>query len=105
LTAEKGGSYHFSWPKQNWHLRGSFTEVVDYGRLVFTWKRDHETVDQTSVELTFDPMLPDGTKLTLQHTGYGDDAVGRKIRDEHVEGWMYFLGKLQEQVEASSGAR
>jgi hypothetical protein len=42
-----------------------------------------------------------GTKLTLQHGVYPANPEGKKIRDEHVEGWMYFLGKLREETEES----
>jgi uncharacterized protein YndB with AHSA1/START domain len=43
LQPALGGTYHFSWPKQDWHLRGKFT-MFDRGKtLGFTWKWDHES--------------------------------------------------------------
>src|SRR5207247_2725404 len=47
LQPELGGTYHFSWPKQDWHLRGKFTMLDRGKRLAFTWKWDHESIDVT----------------------------------------------------------
>ena len=96
LDPRKGGRYHFSWPKQDWHLRGVFTEFQSGHKLVFTWKWDHESVDMTQVSLVFEPLTVGGTRLRLVHSGYTNDEAGRKIRNEHVEGWKFFLSKLQE---------
>src|ERR1700756_3109458 len=37
------------------------------------------------------------TGLTLHHEGYSKNSEAKKIRDEHVEGWTFFLRKLPEQ--------
>jgi uncharacterized protein YndB with AHSA1/START domain len=55
LTPEKGGKYHLSWPDQNWHLRGTFTEFARGKELDFTWKWDHEKVEPVLVRLNFEP--------------------------------------------------
>ena len=102
LRPEKNAGYHFSWPSQNWHLRGTFTDFTRGKSLEFTWKWDHENIEPTKVRLTFDPLPSGGARLTLHHGNYADNAEGKKIRDEHVEGWMYFLGQLQKQVEVES---
>lgn len=96
LQAQNGGKYHFSWPKQDWHLRGRYTLFEKGKKLGFTWKWDHEQVDETRVTVMLEPLQKNGTKLTLQHEGYSKSAEGKKVRDEHVEGWTFFLGKLQE---------
>jgi uncharacterized protein YndB with AHSA1/START domain len=97
LEPRVGGAYHFSWPKQNWHLRGKYT-IFDRGkRLGFTWKWDHEPIDATRVTLLFQPIPHGGTRLTLHHEGYSKNSKTRVIRDEHIEGWTFFLGRLQEQ--------
>lgn len=99
LNPTTGGSYHFSWPKQKWHLRGKFTEFNKGKELGFTWQWDHESIDQTQVRLTFEPMSGDsGTRLILHHGNYADNAEGKKIREDHAEGWVYFLGRLQEEL-------
>ncbi len=97
LQPEVGGTYHFSWPRQDWHLRGKFT-MFDRGKtLGFTWKWDHEAIDVTRVTVLFRPMPNGGTELTLHHEGYSKSSEAKKTRDEHIEGWTFFLRKLQEQ--------
>ena len=97
LEPKVGGTYHFSWPKKDWHLRGKFT-IFDRGKtLGFTWKWDHESIDVTRVTLLFHSIPSGGTELTLQHEGYSKNSEAKKTRDEHVEGWTFFLRKLQEQ--------
>ena len=101
LQPELNGTYHFSWPKQDWHLRGKFT-IFDRGKtLGFTWKWDHESIDVTRVTLLFHSMPNGGTKLTLLHGGYAKNSEAKKTRDEHIEGWTFFLRKLQEQGQES----
>ena len=60
---------------------------------------DHESVDVTRVTLLFHSMPNGGTSLTLRHEGYSKNAEAKRTRDEHLEGWKFFLGKLQEQGE------
>ena len=96
LEPRLGGTYHFSWPNQNWHLRGRYTVFNRGKKLGFTWKWDHESVKETRVTLTFASLPKIGTSLLLEHEGYAKTKEDRTIRDEHIEGWMFFLGKLQE---------
>jgi uncharacterized protein YndB with AHSA1/START domain len=97
LEPKIGGTYHFSWPKQDWHLRGKYT-MFDRGKtLGFTWKWDHESIDVTRVTLHFQSVPKGGTRLALQHEGYSKSSEANKTRGEHVEGWTLFLRRLQEQ--------
>ena len=63
----------------------------------FTWKWDHESIDVTRVTLHFHSTPNGGTRLTLLHEGYAKNSEAKKTRDEHIEGWTFFLRKLQEQ--------
>lgn len=96
LEPRVGGTYHFSWPNQNWHLRGKYTMFKRGEKLGFTWKWDHESVSTTRVTVSFASLQQSGARLTLQHEGFAKNKEDRKIRDEQIEGWMFFLGKLQE---------
>ena len=72
--------------------------MFDRGKtLGFTWRWDHESIDVTRVTLLFHSIPGGGTKLTLRHEGYSKTSDAKKTRDEHVEGWTFFLRKLQEQ--------
>ena len=67
---------------------------------------DHESVDVTRVTLLFQSIPNGGTELTLHPEGYSKNSEAKRTKDEHLEGWKFFLGKLQEQgretVEPSS---
>ena len=89
------GTYHFFWPKQDWHLRGKYTEFDKGRRLGFTWRWDHEPSDDTLVHIMFEQVPNDGTRLTLNHSTYSLSEEGGKSRQGHVEGWMFFLEKLR----------
>jgi uncharacterized protein YndB with AHSA1/START domain len=91
-----GGSYHFSWPAQGWHLRGRFTDFEPGARLAYTWRWDHDPGDaETIVSIRFDALPAGGIFLTLTHGPYPDTEAGRSRRQEHLDGWMYFLGRLE----------
>src|SRR5260370_35120997 len=54
LEPKVGGTYHVSWPKQDWHLRGQFT-LFDQGKtLGFARQWDHGATDGTGVTLRYD---------------------------------------------------
>ncbi len=92
----QGGSYHFFWPAQNWHLRGRFAEFQPGNRLTYTWRWDHDPHDaETIVDAHFDALPTGGTALTVTHGPYPDTEAGRERRQEHLDGWMYFLGRLE----------
>ena len=70
IDPRPGGGYHFSWPQRNWHLRGNYT--------------------------AFEPLTDGGTRITLTHNHFSDSAEGQEMRLSHLEGWEYFIGKLQD---------
>jgi uncharacterized protein YndB with AHSA1/START domain len=98
LQAKTGVTYHYSWPKQDWHLRGKFTMFDKAKTLGFTWKWDHEPIDVTRVTIVFQPLPNGGTRLTLHHEGYSKNSEAKKIRDEHVEAGPSFFGSSKNKV-------
>jgi len=89
------GAYHFSWPKRNWHLRGHYTTFEPGRELAFTWQWDHYR-NVTFVSVTFEPIPSGGTKLTVMHSPYSDSIIDQKARQGHLEGWLYFITRLQD---------
>jgi uncharacterized protein YndB with AHSA1/START domain len=88
-----GGAYHLAWNQMNWHLRGSYTEFVPGERLAFTWHWDHEPDKPARlVEIDFIPG-DFGASLKLTHSVYAPDDTAE--RQEHLEGWLYFLEQLE----------
>jgi len=89
------GTYHFSWPKRNWHLRGHYTTFEPGRELAFTWQWDHSP-HVTFVTVTFEPIPSGGTTLTVMHSPYSDSTIDQAARLGHLEGWLYFVTRLQD---------
>ncbi|HEX3272807.1 MAG TPA: SRPBCC domain-containing protein [Ktedonobacterales bacterium] len=94
-----GGAYHYWWPERNDHLRGVFTTFEPGQKLAFTWRWDHEPPEAPTrtVTVSFAPDTRDDERvtLTLRHEPYGETQAEQDARKGHLEGWTYFLGKLQ----------
>jgi uncharacterized protein YndB with AHSA1/START domain len=96
VDPREGGSYHFSWPSQGWHLRGIFTRFEPGRRLAYTWRWDHDPADaETVVDIVFRSHPDGGTALSLTHGPYPATDAGWERRQEHLDGWMYFLDRLE----------
>ena len=99
LEPRVGGAYHYWWPERDDHLRGVFTVFEPGQKLAFTWRWDHEPADAPTrtVTVTFAPDARDDERvtLTLRHESYGATPGEQDARKGHLEGWTYFLGKLQ----------
>jgi uncharacterized protein YndB with AHSA1/START domain len=93
LDARRGGSYEFRWPRQTWTLRGTFSRMEPGRALAFTWTWDHEPGVTKDVIVTFEP-LGRGTRIVVEHRPYSEDARDRELRQEHSDGWRFFLGRL-----------
>ena len=98
IEPRPGGLYHFSWPQMNWHLRGYYTSFEPGNRLAFTWAWDHEpeNTSGTSVTVTFVSLTDGGTKMTIIHEPYTASEESQERRTSHLEGWNYFVSRLQD---------
>ena len=101
LEAATGGSYEFRWPKQDWTLRGTFVEFEPATRLRFSWRWDHEPEKEFEVIVSFDQIGRHGTAVVVEHGPYGDAARDRELREEHLAGWLHFLGTLAEVAKSA----
>src|SRR5579872_5518408 len=74
IDARIGGTYHLSWLRMNWHLRGQYTHYEPGKQLAFTWKWDHddEGTAVREVVIVLEALPVGGTKLTLTHGPYTD---------------------------------
>jgi uncharacterized protein YndB with AHSA1/START domain len=98
IDAHAGGQYVLSWPSQGWHLRGEYTDFAAGERLAFSWRWDHEPqLPPRLVSVQFEDAPP-GALLRLIHGVYGQDAVEQADRQSHREGWLHFLGRLEEAL-------
>lgn len=94
LDPRVGGSYAFSWPEMDWHLRGTYTAFEPPSHLGFTWKWDHDkpTFGPLHVDLHFDPHPEGGTRMTIEHGPFGPGDEGE--RQGITEGWIHFGMRL-----------
>ncbi|NOK58813.1 MAG: SRPBCC domain-containing protein [Chloroflexi bacterium AL-W] len=99
IEPQSGGTYHFSWPKMQWHLRGRYVEFIPNEKLIFTWQWDHEPeTAEKQVAVTFEPYVDGGTQLRITHTAYTNSPADQEVRAGHIEGWLHFLTQLQNVV-------
>jgi uncharacterized protein YndB with AHSA1/START domain len=90
-----GGPYQFSWPEQNWHLRGTYTSFEPGRRLAFTWAWDHDVgkFSDLQVDLVFQE-IEGGTRLTITHGPWGPESESQVERQGVIEGWIHFGMRL-----------
>ena len=91
LDPVRGGEYRVLCGGVN-PSAGTFVEVVDNEKVVFTFGWDlpgHPIpAGSTQVEITLEPS-GDDTLVRLVHRGLPDDAVS-----DHLRGWNYYLARL-----------
>ncbi len=104
-----GGRYKFTWHSQHAasnHVReGEFIEVIPGKKVSYTWDARHIQAGKdpgtrelpTVVEFLLEEV-PAGTRLTLTHSGWGDDPAWRELFTFHDEGWEFFIGNLGDVV-------
>ena len=92
-----GGRYHLSMRDARGALHGVlgvYTEVAPAERLAFTWTWENDpSVMRGSEGSLVDVVLreaPDGTQLSLTHSGLGNELV----KDTRGEGWNALLTSL-----------
>lgn len=92
------GGYRFSWPGMGWCLRGYYTAFEPGKNLSFTWKWDNDPdlAPIRHVIITFETLAEGGTQITIIHGPYGETREDQEERAGHFEGWVHFLGRLQQ---------
>ena len=89
LDLRAGGDYRFDMSAGT--AGGSFLEVEEAKRLVFTWGwHDSETMPPGSSTVTIElSPVGDGTRLVFTHTDGSPDDLRA-----HVIGWSHYLDRL-----------
>jgi len=72
-------------------VEGEYLEVDPPRKLVLTWNYDWDRARSTTLTYLLEPTNG-GTRLTVRHTGFGDDQEGCR---GHGAGWEQVLGWLQ----------
>ena len=82
----------------NWELSGKYLVYEPGAWLVFTWQWQHRPdLPQRTVAVTFE-TVDGGTRLAIAHSAYGNTAIEQEDRQSHIDGWLHFLGRLQQQT-------
>lgn len=93
-----GGHYVLRWPAMDWELSGEYLVYEPGTQLSFTWQWAHRPdLPPRTVDVAFRPATP-GTKVIVTHGFYGESALEQDDRQSHIDGWLHFLGRLQEQT-------
>ncbi len=92
-------SGRLSWPQMNWHLWGRYTVFEPGQRLAFPWQWEHMRYSLAKeVTVTFEPLALAGTRMTITHGPYSDSEEDRQARQEHLDGWLHFVARLQQAL-------
>lgn len=87
----------FYWALKGTAHYGRFTEIERSGRIQHTWVSPNTLGHESMVTLTFKNQ-PEGTLMTLVHSGLPD----RELARGHEKGWNYFLEIFREQFGTGS---
>lgn len=81
--------------------KGKYIEVVKDQKLTYTWQTP---MGETVVALDL-AAADDGTKVSLEHSGWADTEQGKAAQEEHAQGWGGFLGNLKSVLEGGGDIR
>jgi uncharacterized protein YndB with AHSA1/START domain len=103
IEPRTGGKYRLEWAKMGWKLYGEYLRFEPYtrgdycGRLFFTWNWQHEPdLPTRRVEVYFTPNTANNeTRLSIVHGNYAATERDQQDRQSHLDGWLYFVGKLE----------
>jgi uncharacterized protein YndB with AHSA1/START domain len=101
-----GGKYRFVWKSQDPasdHVReGEFVEVIPGKKVSYTWDARPKkllsdaagTPLPTLVEFLLE-RVPEGTRVTLRHSGWGVGEEWEEMLRFHDDGWSFFVNNLR----------
>jgi uncharacterized protein YndB with AHSA1/START domain len=90
-----GGAYDVFFAGIPARMTGRVIRYEPARALQLSWAWEHQPERPvTTLLVQVDPM-PAGSTLSIEHGPYGDDEISRTDRQEHREGWEYFLPRLR----------
>jgi uncharacterized protein YndB with AHSA1/START domain len=98
LSAQKGGSYSFTWEGGPTHT-GKVTRFVRGQQMVLTWTWPGlEKLGPTRLKLSLEPRKG-GTVLRFTHSGFRRGRVWTDLYEGAIRGWTYFMMNLKSVLE------
>jgi len=103
LEPRVGGRLYETTPEGE-HLEwGIVTAYEPARRVAFTWRMGRPEEQASNVEVVFDDLGGDRTRVQLTHAGWERlGADGQKQRDGYDQGWVGVLGEYQKAVTAGT---
>ncbi|MCI4342031.1 MAG: SRPBCC domain-containing protein [Thermoplasmata archaeon] len=95
LEFRVGGKYRYSWPGADWHLGGAFIAIDPPKELAFSWRWEHHPESTTVVKVSIAPGVTGGTTLFVRQGPYTDAPGDVEVRQSHIDGWIFFLPRLE----------
>lgn len=99
LDARPGGAFRIEMSDPSgptYVVTGTFREVQNNARLVFSWRWEGSEGPETVVTVQLNPQ-GEKTELTLTHEGFPT----AELRDQHVHGWSASTGQLEKLLAAA----
>ena len=92
-----GGHYRYEFAKSRTRPdRAPFLKCNPVNALAFSWRWAHEAGEQ-NVVVDFERRDKD-TLLTVTQSSYGAGEAAERERQQQLDGWSYFLGRLKTVV-------
>ncbi len=89
-----GGNYQMAWPSIDKRLLGRITNFEPNRAIAFTWLwEDGSEGREKLVEISII-----GNTVALTHSGYDQSEADQQARQDHIDGWAYFLSLLQAEL-------
>ena len=92
--ARTGGAFAYGFEfedaSRNHTYTGTYHDVTPGERVSYPWQAG---LGETTVDVRLEPA-GEGTKVTLLHSGWGDDAQADEAVGLHEQGWSFFLDNL-----------
>jgi uncharacterized protein YndB with AHSA1/START domain len=77
-------------------VEGVIVDVQPLLRLAYTWRWEGAEADeQTLVAWTVEAVSDDGTRITVEHTGWPATTADDTTRDDHAGYWQAYLEDLE----------
>jgi len=103
VDARSGGRVYLAWIS-NYFAAGVYTQLEPNALVAFTWAGLDDPAP-THVEVRMAASSPSTTRLTLNHSGLGDDSAWLPAREQISQGWTKGLKNLGSVLEEGPDLR
>jgi uncharacterized protein YndB with AHSA1/START domain len=102
LEGRVGGRIFERTPDGQEHDWGEVTAWEPPTRLVYLWHLRRDPSEATEVEIRFQSLAPEATRIDIEHRGWERlGAAGQDQRDRNAGGWATLLPHYQSAVETA----